>query len=30
MVWAKEGDDPAVAAFRELMREWLKSGKLWE
>ena len=30
MVWAKEGDDPAVSAFRELMREWLKSGKLWE
>lgn len=28
MVWAKEGDDPAVAAFRELVREWLRLGKL--
>lgn len=29
MVWAKEGDDPAVVAFRELVREWLREGKLW-
>ncbi len=29
MVWASEGDDPAVAAFRELMKEWLRDGKLW-
>lgn len=29
MVWAKEGDDPAVAAFRELVKEWLRDGKLW-
>lgn len=29
MVWAKDGDDPAVAAFRELMKEWLRDGKLW-
>lgn len=30
MVWAKEGDDPAVAAFRDLVREWLKDGNLWK
>ena len=30
MVWAKEGEDPAVAAFRGLVRDWLKDGKLWE
>ena len=29
MVWAKEGDDPAVVAFRELVKEWLREGKLW-
>ncbi|MBL9132573.1 MAG: LysR family transcriptional regulator [Verrucomicrobiaceae bacterium] len=29
MVWAKEGEDPAVAAFREMVREWLREGKLW-
>jgi|UniRef100_UPI0037837F8B DNA-binding transcriptional LysR family regulator len=29
MVWASEGDDPAVAAFRELVKEWLRDGKLW-
>jgi len=29
MVWAKDGDDPAVVAFRELMKEWLRDGKLW-
>lgn len=28
MVWAKEGNDPAVAGFRELVREWLREGKL--
>lgn len=30
MVWAKEGEDPAVVAFRDLVREWLRDGKLWE
>lgn len=30
MVWAKEGDDPAVRAFRDLVKEWLRTGKLWE
>jgi DNA-binding transcriptional LysR family regulator len=30
MVWAKEGDDPAVSAFRDLVREWLKDGNLWK
>jgi DNA-binding transcriptional LysR family regulator len=29
MVWAKEGNDPAVSAFRELVKEWLREGKLW-
>jgi DNA-binding transcriptional LysR family regulator len=29
MVWAKEGEDPAVVALRELVREWLREGKLW-
>ncbi len=29
MVWAKEGDDPAVSAFRELVKEWSRDGKLW-
>ena len=29
MVWAKEGDDPAVLAFRDLVKEWLRSGELW-
>ncbi len=29
MVWAKDGDDPAVVAFRELAMEWLREGKLW-
>lgn len=29
MVWANEGDDPAVAAFRDLVKEWLREGKLW-
>lgn len=29
MVWAKEGDDPPVVAFRELVKEWLREGKLW-
>ena len=28
MVWAKEGDDPAVAAFRAQVKAWLKAGKL--
>ena len=29
MVWAKDGDDAPVAAFRDLVRDWLKSGRLW-
>lgn len=29
MVWSKDGDDPAVVAFRELVKEWLRDGKLW-
>ncbi|MBE2282850.1 MAG: LysR family transcriptional regulator [Prosthecobacter sp.] len=29
MVWAKEGNDPAVSAFRELVKEWSRDGKLW-
>ncbi len=29
MVWAKDGDDAPVAAFRDLVRDWLKSGLLW-
>ena len=29
MVWAKEGDDPAVLAFRDLVKEWLRKGELW-
>ncbi len=29
MVWAKDGDDAPVAAFRDLVRDWLKSGELW-
>lgn len=29
MVWAKEGDDPAVRAFRDLVKEWLRVGELW-
>jgi DNA-binding transcriptional LysR family regulator len=28
MVWAKEGDDPAVAGFRGLVEEWLRDGRL--
>lgn len=30
LMWAKEGDDPAVSAFRELVKEWLQEGRLWE
>jgi len=30
LMWAKEGDDPAVSAFRELVEEWLQEGRLWE
>lgn len=29
MVWANDGDDPAVLAFRALMKEWLHTGALW-
>ena len=28
MVWASEGDDPAVKAFREMVKEWLRNKKL--
>ncbi len=28
LVWAREGDDPTVAAFRELVREWLGKNKI--
>ena len=28
MVWAGEGDDPAVKAFRELVKDWQKRKKL--
>jgi DNA-binding transcriptional LysR family regulator len=28
MVWAREGDDPAVNAFRDLVRKWSQEGKL--
>lgn len=30
MVWAQDGDDAPVAAFRELVRDWLKSGRMWD
>lgn len=30
MVWAQEGDDPPVIAFRELVQQWLNENKLWE
>ncbi len=30
MVWAKDGEDPAVVAFRQLVKDWLKAGKLWQ
>ncbi len=30
MVWNPDELSPAVKAFRELMNEWLKSGKLWQ
>ena len=30
MVWAREGDDPSVLAFRALVKEWLTAGKLWK
>lgn len=29
MVWAKQGDDPAVAAFRNLVQEKLSKASLW-
>ncbi len=28
MVWAGQGDDPAVKAFRDLVKEWLKARKI--
>jgi len=30
MVWAEEGNDPAVTAFRDLVRQWLHEGRLTE
>lgn len=30
IVWSDERDDPPTAAFRELAREWQKSGLLWK
>jgi LysR family transcriptional regulator, benzoate and cis,cis-muconate-responsive activator of ben and cat genes len=30
MVWAKDGDDPSVAAFRTLVTEWLQQDLLWK
>lgn len=29
MVWNPEDDSPPVKAFRDLISEWLKAGKLW-
>jgi DNA-binding transcriptional LysR family regulator len=29
MVWAKDGDDAPVVAFRQLVEDWLKQGRLW-
>lgn len=29
MVWSAEVESPPAAAFRSLMQEWQKSGKLW-
>lgn len=29
MVWAKDGDDPPVIAFRDLVQDWLKTNQLW-
>jgi DNA-binding transcriptional LysR family regulator len=29
MVWKDAHEEPAVAAFRELVAEWLRGGKLW-
>ena len=30
MVWSGGAGDPAAGAFRELVREWLAAGRLWE
>jgi LysR family transcriptional regulator, benzoate and cis,cis-muconate-responsive activator of ben and cat genes len=30
MVWAKDGDDPSVAAFRALVTEWHQKSLLWQ
>jgi hypothetical protein len=29
MVWSKDGDDPPVIAFRDLVQDWLKTNILW-
>lgn len=29
MVWSQDEDEPPVRAFRELVKEWLKTGQLW-
>ena len=30
MVWKEEHEEPPVAAFRQLVGEWLKAGTLWK
>lgn len=30
MAWDPEDDSPAVRAFRDLVSEWLQSGRMWE
>jgi len=30
MVWSSEGNDPSVAGFRALTKEWLQTGRLWQ
>jgi hypothetical protein len=29
MVWSEGEDEPPVRAFRELVKEWLKTKRLW-
>ena len=29
LVWKKEGEEPPAAAFRALVSEWIRDGKLW-
>jgi len=30
LVWTGEREEPPAAAFRELVNDWLRNGKLWE